>query len=117
MSTQPPMSLPDATGDSTLFNTDKPYCPCCGRDQVTLCQNACASWVDCRYEKCGVGGHVSMHPELEKFFLGKFTDGADRNAALESLWSSIKDDENWKIGYNPAFTKAVQRMQELEREG
>jgi hypothetical protein len=33
---------------------------------------------------------------------------------LEALWESIKSSENWRVGYNPKFTEAVQNMHKLE---
>lgn len=40
------------------------------------------------------------------------TRDAERQSALEALWSATKAD--WPGGYSPEFTAAVQRLKKLE---
>jgi hypothetical protein len=35
-------------------------------------------------------------------------------AALEALWNAVKSTD-WQVGYNPEFTKACERLRELDR--
>jgi hypothetical protein len=49
---------------------------------------------------------------------GKAVQGKDaggRQAALEKLWSALKDRENTKIGYNPAVPDACAELRRLEK--
>lgn len=36
------------------------------------------------------------------------------HAALEELWNATKSTD-WQVGYNPEFTKACERLRELDR--
>lgn len=50
------------------FLDRQPRCPCCGSTNVTLESNQIARWVACHNPPCGLTHHVSMHPELARFF-------------------------------------------------
>jgi hypothetical protein len=40
---------------------------------------------------------------------------AEKLAALEELWRTVEDQDAWQLGYNPEFTKACERLRELDR--
>jgi hypothetical protein len=44
-----------------------------------------------------------------------FADLEEYLNALQSLWTAVKDKEHWRIGYNPAFTAAVEKLRKLEQ--
>lgn len=37
-----------------------------------------------------------------------------RLAALEALWSSVKNNTGWRVGYNKSFTDACEALRKLE---
>lgn len=37
-----------------------------------------------------------------------------RTCALEALWAAVRDQSNWRVGYNPAFTTACENLRKLE---
>lgn len=59
--------------------------------------------------------HVAYREQLAAYEKRILELSTDRLCALESLWSAVKDKANWRIGYNPAFTAAVERLRRLEQ--
>ncbi|HLK54106.1 MAG TPA: hypothetical protein VKU42_11665, partial [Candidatus Angelobacter sp.] len=89
------------TGDSTTFSEvfTEARCSLCGAKRIN---------------SGGKPGACSLIGCKDPLFDLRAEKQKERNAALESLLTSIKDNVGWRIGYNPAFTAAVKRMHELE---